>query len=121
VVKSLQVTEVKPAPVFESWKVIESSSSVKRLNLARFQSAEFDAHFTWNARPRDPIPLALVGIASQTQTGDRNNSINVQAKQISCRTWDDLILPQVRFTLKPAEWKVPELPPEVVAFLASSR
>ncbi|SRR6266545_2066771 len=117
--KSLKVGELKPVPSFENWKIIESATSVKTVSLARFQSAEFEALLTWSVKPRDSVQFAVGGIASQTLSGDRNNSISLPAKQISCRSWSDLILPEVRFTLRPADWKVPELPREVEAFLAS--
>jgi len=118
--KSLKVGELKPAPNFEDWKLIESATSVKTVSLARFQSAEFEALLAWNGKPRDPVQFAVGGIARQSMSGDRNNSISLTAKQISCRSWNDLILPEVRFTLRPADWKVPDLPKDVEEFLAAT-
>jgi len=107
--KSQVVGGVNPPLSFQPWSVLESASQQKKLSLATFKTLNVDVLATLKDR-KEPLKLSLKGIASQTQKADRNNSVNVQSRQISCKSWAGLYLPEAAFTIEQEKLK-PSDPP----------
>ena len=96
------VTEARPAPRFQSWKVIVGSTDWKKIDLAQISRKTVTFTIPRKSLPRKPLVVAIAGILSQDQSGDRHAGISTYARQISCEKWEDLVLPPLAFKIDPA-------------------
>ncbi len=116
--KSYSSLDPSPKLEFDSWQVMEYSPIASRkLSLARFTTLSVDLLVVLKHKRREPLDLAIGGIAKQEQSSDRHDSLNIQMKQISCKNWGSLLCPAAPFSFNPPSWEPPELPKEVIELL----